>query len=97
MRRRGAPSGRFPPTAVDYLLYVGAALVGAIEAKREGTSLGGVDLETARYAGGLDTGQQLAAWRTPLPFRYESTATDTRFTNTLDPVARPRRVLANAH
>lgn len=85
------------PTAdgrADYLLYVDRKLVGAIEAKREGTSLGGVDVQTARYAGGLDAGQQLAAWRTPLPFRYESTATDTRFTNALDPIARPRRVFS---
>ena len=78
----------------DYFLYVDAKLVGAIEAKREGTSLGGVDAQTARYATGLDAGQQLAAWRTPLPFRYESTATDTRFTNTLDPIPRPRRVFS---
>ena len=78
------------PTAdgrADYLLYVDAALAGAIEAKREGTSLVGVDVQTARYAVNLDAGQRLAAWRTPLPFRYESTATDTRFTNALDPIA----------
>ena len=85
------------PTAdgrADYLLYVDAKLVGAIEAKREGTGLGGIDAQTARYATTLDPGQQLAAWRTPLPFRYESTATDTRFTNALDPIARPRRVFS---
>ncbi|WP_125911349.1 MULTISPECIES: DEAD/DEAH box helicase family protein [Pseudonocardia] len=78
----------------DYLLYVDTKLVGAIEAKRQGTGLGGVDCQTARYAADLDTGQRLAAWRTPLPFRYESTGVDTRFTNTLDPIARPRRVFS---
>lgn len=85
------------PTAdgrADYLLYIDAKLVGAIEAKREGTSLVGVDQQTGRYAASLDAGQQLAAWRTPLPFRYESTAADTRFTNMLDPIARPRRVFS---
>lgn len=85
------------PTATgraDYLLYVGAKLVGVVEAKREGVSLGAVDRQTERYASGLDAGQRLAAWRTPLPFRYESTAVDTRFTNSLDPVARPRRVFS---
>ncbi|MFI9011658.1 DUF4145 domain-containing protein [Actinosynnema sp. NPDC053489] len=78
----------------DYLLYVGAKLVGVIEAKREGVSLGAVNRQTERYASGLDAGQQLAAWRTPLPFRYESTAVETRFTNTLDPVGRPRRLFS---
>lgn len=85
------------PTATgraDYLLYVDAKLVGVIEAKREGVSLGAVDRQSERYASGLDAGQRLAAWRTPLPFRYESTAVDTRFTNSLDPVARPRRVFS---
>ncbi len=78
----------------DYLLYVGAKLVGVIEAKREGVSLGAVDHQTGRYASGLDASQRLTAWRTPLPFRYESTAVNTRFTNSLDPVVRPRRVFS---
>lgn len=85
------------PTATgraDYLLYVDAKLVGVIEAKREGVSLGAVDRQTQRYATDLDTGQRLAAWRTPLPFRYESNVIDTRFTNGLDPVVRPRRVFS---
>lgn len=85
------------PTATgraDYLLYVDATLVGVIEAKREGVSLGAVDRQSDRYATGLDAGQRLAAWRTPLPFRYESTAVETRFTNGLDPIVRPRRVFS---
>jgi type I restriction enzyme R subunit len=85
------------PTATgraDYLLYVDAKLVGVIEAKRESVSLGAVDRQSERYASGLDASQRLAAWRTPLPFRYESTAVDTRFTNALDPIARPRRVFS---
>jgi type I restriction enzyme, R subunit len=85
------------PTATgraDYLLYVDRKLVGVVEAKREGVSLGGVDRQTDRYATGLDAGQRLAAWRTPLPFRYESNAVDTRFTNGLDPIVRPRRVFS---
>ncbi|WP_199431194.1 DEAD/DEAH box helicase family protein [Qaidamihabitans albus] len=85
------------PTAkgrADYFLYVDAKLVGVLEAKREGISLGAVDQQTARYAANLDAGQRLAAWRTPLPFRYESTGVETRFTNTLDPIVRPRRVFS---
>jgi type I restriction enzyme, R subunit len=85
------------PTATgraDYLLYVDAKLVGVIEAEREGVSLGPVDRQSERYASGLDASQRLAAWRTPLPFRYESTAVETRFTNGLDPIARQRRVFS---
>lgn len=78
----------------DYLLYVEGALVGVIEAKREGVSLIGAEQQSDRYAAGLTTGQQLAAWRTPLPFRYESTGVETRFTNGLDPVPCSRRVFA---
>ena len=78
----------------DYLLYVEGSLVGVIEAKREGVSLTGVEQQSQRYATGLTTGQQLAAWRTPLPFRYESTAVETHFTNGLDPKPRARRVFS---
>jgi type I restriction enzyme R subunit len=78
----------------DYLLYVDGALVGVIEAKREGVSLIGAEQQSDRYAAGLTAGQRLAAWRTPLPFRYESTGVETRFTNGLDPVPRSRRVFA---
>ncbi|HWR45991.1 MAG TPA: type I restriction endonuclease, partial [Pseudonocardiaceae bacterium] len=78
----------------DYLLYLDGALVGVIEAKREGVSVIGAEQQSDRYAAGLTTGQQLAAWRTPLPFRYESTGVETRFTNGLDPAPRSRRVFA---
>jgi type I restriction enzyme, R subunit len=78
----------------DYLLYVDSKLVGVIEAKREGVSLTGVEQQSERYASGLTSGQQLAAWKTPLPFRYESTAVETQFTNGLDPIVRPRRVFS---
>ncbi|MDQ2883110.1 MAG: DEAD/DEAH box helicase family protein [Actinomycetota bacterium] len=78
----------------DYLLYVDGALVGVIEAKREGVSLIGAEQQSDRYAAGLTSGQQLAAWRTPLPFRFESTGVETRFTNGLDPAPRSRRVFS---
>jgi type I restriction enzyme R subunit len=78
----------------DYLLYVDGALVGVIEAKREGVSLIGAERQSDRYATELTAGQQLAAWHTPLPFRYESTGVETRFTNGLDPVPRSRRVFS---
>lgn len=37
----------------DYLLYVGGKACGVIEAKRQGTTLKGVEIQSARYAKGL--------------------------------------------
>ncbi|MFC4911451.1 DEAD/DEAH box helicase family protein [Actinomadura gamaensis] len=85
------------PTAkgvADYLLWVDQKLVGVIEAKREGTILTPVEAQSARYADTLTASQQFAAWRMPLPFRYETTAVETHFTNTLDPSPRARRVFS---
>lgn len=78
----------------DYLLYVHQKLVGVIEAKREGRILSPVEAQSARYAGSLTASQQFAAWRLPLPFRYETTAVETHFTNGLDPVPRARQVFS---
>lgn len=78
----------------DYLLYVDRKLVGVVEAKREGTALRTVEKQSARYAEGLTATQQMQAWRMPLPFRYETTATETHFTNTLDPNPRSREVFS---
>ncbi len=82
----------------DYILYIDSQIVGVIEAKREGTALLGVEHQTRRYAEGLRTEHQLAAWRRdePLPFRYEATGAETRFTNQLDPKPRSREVFAFA-
>ena len=75
---------------VDYGLYVGGAVAGAVEAKKEGWTLSGVELQSQRYSIGLpDT---LPAYRRPLPFLYESTGTETQFTNLLDPEPRSREV-----
>ncbi|MEU8346630.1 DEAD/DEAH box helicase family protein [Spirillospora sp. NPDC048832] len=85
------------PTAkgvADYLLWVNQKLVGVIEAKREGVILTPVETQSARYADTLTASQQFAAWRIPLPFRYETTAVETHFTNTLDPAPRARSVFS---
>lgn len=74
----------------DYLLYVDRKALGVVEAKKEGETLTGVELQTARYAEGLPA--NLRAWWRPLPFLYQSTGVETRFTNTLDPQPRSRRV-----
>jgi type I restriction enzyme R subunit len=76
----------------DYLLYVDRALVGVIEAKREGQTLSSVEGQSARYAHSLTAQQRMRAWRDPLPFRYETTAAETHFTNALDPKPRAREL-----
>jgi type I restriction enzyme R subunit len=76
----------------DYLLYIDAKAAGVIEAKKEGATLTGVEVQSARYAQGLPA--SLPAWRRPLPFSYESTGIETHFTNGLDPQPRARAVFA---
>jgi type I restriction enzyme R subunit len=76
----------------DYLLFVDRAAVGVIEAKKVGHTLTGVEEQNVKYRVGLPPG--VAAARTPLPFAYESTGVETRFTNYLEPDARSRPVFA---
>ena len=76
----------------DYLLYVNGKACGVIEAKKQGATLTGVELQSSRYAQGLPG--SLPAWRRPLPFVWESTGTETHFTNGLDPEPRARGVFA---
>lgn len=76
----------------DYLLYVNGKACGVIEAKKEGATLTGVELQSSRYAQGLPT--TLPAWSRPLPFVWESTGVETHFTNGLDPQPRARSVFA---
>ena len=76
----------------DYLLYVNGKACGVIEAKKEGATLTGVEVQSGRYAQGLPT--SLPAWRRPLPFVWESTGVETHFTNGLDPEPRARGVFA---
>jgi len=66
----------------DYLFYIDGKAAGAIEAKKEGTPLTGVEIQSAKYTSGLPDG--LPFWHNPLPFAYESTGVETRFTNGLD-------------
>ncbi|WP_439114589.1 type I restriction endonuclease subunit R [Hydrogenophaga sp.] len=76
----------------DYLLYVNGKACGVIEAKKAGATLSGVEVQSARYAQGLPA--SLPAWRRPLPFVFESTGVETRFTNGLDPSPRARPLFA---
>ncbi len=76
----------------DYLLFVDAQAVGAVEAKKEGETLTGVERQSGKYAEGLH--EKMTAPARPLPFLYESTGIETQFTNLLDPEPRSRRVFA---
>ncbi|MCA9178509.1 MAG: DEAD/DEAH box helicase family protein, partial [Planctomycetales bacterium] len=74
----------------DYMLYAGGKAIGIVEAKPEGSTLTGVEVQSAKYTKGLAA--HIPAYHRPLPFAYESTGKETRFTNTLNPDYRSREV-----
>jgi len=76
----------------DYLLYVDGAPAGVVEAKKEGETLTGYEIQTEKYSVGLP--DELKPYRKPLPFGYQSTGIETRFTNLMEPEARSRRVFS---
>ena len=76
----------------DYTLFVDGKAIGTIEAKPAGHLLTGVEEQSEKYVKGVPFG--ISAWRSPLPFSFESTGTETRFTNRLDPLPRSRNVFA---
>jgi type I restriction enzyme R subunit len=91
----------------DYLLFVDGKAVGVVEAKALGHTLTGVEFQSSKYATGLpdglnprlspkgeSAGGAEAGPIAPLPFLYQSTGAETRFTNLLDPAPRSRRVFA---
>jgi type I restriction enzyme R subunit len=92
--RRGVAIREFPLVSghghADYLLYVDSAAAGVIEAKKVGTTLTGVEIQSAKYSEGLP--KHLPARVRPLPFCYQSTGVETHFTNGLDPDPRSRPV-----
>jgi len=67
----------------DYLFYVDGRAAGVIEAKKAGSTLTGVEIQSEKYSKGLPGA--LPAWTRPLPFYYQSTGIETRFTNGFDP------------
>jgi type I restriction enzyme, R subunit len=79
-----------PHGRVDYLLFVEGQPVGVIEAKAEGTTLVEVEHQSGKYVEGLPDWMEPPVY--PLPFIYESTGSETRFTNGYDPDARSRSV-----
>lgn len=80
----------------DYLLYVDHRVVGVIEAKPVGTTLAGVEWQSAVYAEGLRPEVRLRSLTHEgrLPFVLEASGTETWFTNGFDPDPRARRLFA---
>ncbi|HEX5397575.1 MAG TPA: DEAD/DEAH box helicase family protein, partial [Verrucomicrobiae bacterium] len=76
----------------DYTLFVDCKAIGTVEAKPAGVTLTSVEEQSAKYVAGAPKG--LPAWKSPLPFCYESTGAETYFTNRLDPQPRSRRVFS---
>ncbi|WP_345770382.1 DEAD/DEAH box helicase family protein, partial [Blastococcus saxobsidens] len=78
----------------DYVLYVDRRAVGVIEAKPEGTTLSGVEWQSARYATGLAPDVRLKALTLDdrLPFVFEASGSEVHVTNGYDPVPRARRI-----
>ncbi|HEY0970899.1 MAG TPA: type I restriction-modification enzyme R subunit C-terminal domain-containing protein [Gemmatimonadales bacterium] len=93
---RGVAVREFPLAAghgfADYLLYVDGKVAGVVEAKKAGTTLTGVELQSEKYGAGVPPG--VPAHLRPLPFLFQSTGVETRFTNRLDPVPKSREVFA---
>lgn len=90
----GVAVREFPLRAgeADYALFVDRFAVGVIEAKPEGTTLGGVDSQSGKYAESFP--ENYPHVHLPLPFVYESTGTETLFRDLRDPVPRSRNVFA---
>ncbi len=76
----------------DYVLFVDRQAVGVIEAKKQGTTLSGVEPQTAKYQ--THAPDALPAFQVGgmLPFGYESTGDETWFTCRFDPEPTARRV-----
>lgn len=93
---RGVTLRNFPLSSghgfADYLLYVDGKAAGVVEAKEEGFPLVGVEIPAVKYGEGLPA--TLPAYIRPLPFLYQSTGIETRFTNGLDPEPRSRQVFS---
>ena len=93
---RGVAVREFPLRSghgtADFLLYVDGRAAGVVEAKAEGYTLTGVEAQSGKYGAGLP--DNLPCYARPLPFLYESTGVETRFTNGLDPQPRSRNVFA---
>lgn len=77
--------------SADYILFVDRKPVGVIEAKKEGHTLSQVHEQTIRYA--TDEIKYFIR-KDELPFQFESTGSETFFTDSRDPSPRQREIFA---
>jgi type I restriction enzyme R subunit len=80
----------FDSGPADYLLVIDREAVGVIEAKPEGTTLGGVAEQSQKYA--TSDPKHIPPAEEPLPFVYESTGVEINFRDMRDPQPRAREV-----
>lgn len=90
---QGVAVREVPTTAgpADYVLFVDSQAVGIIEAKKVGTTLTGVEWQTQKYQISFPGELPALLVNGALPFGYESTGAETRFTCGLDPDPTSRR------
>ncbi|MGC2239084.1 MAG: type I restriction-modification enzyme R subunit C-terminal domain-containing protein [Pyrinomonadaceae bacterium] len=82
----------FKDGEADYVLFVNRVPVGVIEAKKIGSTLGGVSEQSMKYM--LSFPKDFPRPLKPMCFHYESTGVETFFRDLRDPEARSRRVFA---
>jgi len=75
--------------SADYILFIDRKPAGVIEAKKEGHTLSQVHDQTTRYS--ADNLKYIRKDEV-LPFQYESTGTETYFTDARDPSPRQREI-----
>lgn len=75
--------------SADYVLFIDRKPLGVIEAKKEGHTLSQVHDQTTRYS--ADNLKYIRKDEV-LPFQYESTGTETFFTDARDPVPKQREI-----
>jgi type I restriction enzyme R subunit len=76
----------------DYVLFVNRQAVGVIEAKKQGTTLSGVEWQTVKYQANVPDALPAFVVDGRLPYGYESTGDETWFTCWLDPEPTARQV-----
>jgi type I restriction enzyme, R subunit len=76
----------------DHLLYVDGKAAGVMEAKREDVTSTGANPQSDKYT--KDLSDAFPCRRNPLPFLYQSTGIEKRFTNRLNPELRSQSASA---
>ena len=76
----------------DYLLFVDGKACGVIEAKKEGISLSGIEIQAKHYA--VHIPAELRVWQNPLPFIYETNFNEIYFADLREKDYRSREIFS---